>query len=123
MPQNVITPVSRDKPKLLDQVRDVVRRRHFSLRTERTYCDWIKRFILYHGKRHPLEMGGAEVTQFLTHLAREGQVDDDYTHVLNRPGTRGAKLRGQRSEVRHGESVLWRIRGQKEVESKKSKTG
>jgi integron integrase len=44
------------------------------LRTERTYCDWIKRFILYHNKRHPLEMGEPEVTQFLTYLAREGQV-------------------------------------------------
>jgi integron integrase len=74
MPRNVAAALARDKPRLLDQVRDVIRRRHFSLRTERTYCDWIKRFILYHGKRHPLEMGEAEVTQFLTHLAREGQV-------------------------------------------------
>jgi integron integrase len=74
MPQNIASPTPGDKPKLLDQVRDVVRRKHFSLRTERTYCDWIKRFILYHGKRHPLEMGEPEVTQFLTHLARDGHV-------------------------------------------------
>jgi hypothetical protein len=53
-------------PKLLDQVRDTIRRKHFSLRTERTYVDWIKRFILFHGKRHPREMAEAKVTDFLT---------------------------------------------------------
>ena len=64
-----------DKPKkLLDQVRDVMRLKHYSLRTERSYCDWITRFIRFHGKRHPREMAEAEVTVFLTHLAREGQV-------------------------------------------------
>jgi hypothetical protein len=60
-----------NKPKLLDQVRDVVRRKHFSIRTEQVYVDWIRRFILFHDKRHPREMAEAEVTQFLTHLARE----------------------------------------------------
>ena len=63
------------KPKrLLDQVRDVLRFKHYSLRTERTYCDWIARFIRFHGKRHPTEMSTEEVGQFLTHLAREGKV-------------------------------------------------
>lgn len=63
------------KPKkLLDQVRDVMRLKHYSLRTERCYCDWIKRFIRFHGMRHPREMAETEVTAFLTHLAREGQV-------------------------------------------------
>jgi integron integrase len=57
------------KPKLLDQVRQAVRARHYSKRTERTYVDWIKRFILFHGKRHPLEMGEPEINQFLTDLA------------------------------------------------------
>ena len=61
-------------PKLLDQVRDVIRLRHFSIRTEQTYTDWIRRFILFHGKRHPREMGEAEVTSFLTSLAREANV-------------------------------------------------
>jgi integron integrase len=74
MPQNLVGPSPGLKPKLLDQVRDVIRRKHFSIRTERTYCDWIRRFILYHGKRHPIEMGETEITQFLTHLARDGQV-------------------------------------------------
>lgn len=60
--------------KLLDQVRDAIRVRHYSLRTEEAYVNWVRRFILFHGKRHPKEMGGAEVEAFLTHLAVEGQV-------------------------------------------------
>lgn len=62
------------KPKLLDQVRDAIRVRHYSPRTEHAYAHWIKRFILFHKKRHPAEMGVEEVTQFLTHLAVEGKV-------------------------------------------------
>ena len=63
------------KPKkLLDQVCDVMRLKHYSLRTERTYCDWIERFIRFHDLRHPREMGNAEVSAFLTHLARDGDV-------------------------------------------------
>lgn len=57
------------KPKLLDQVRDTIRLKHYSIRTERAYIDWIKRFILFHHKRHPSEMGAPEVQAFLTHLA------------------------------------------------------
>ncbi len=48
---------SNDKPKLLDQVRNALRVRHLALSTEKTYVDWIRRFILFHNKRHPLEMG------------------------------------------------------------------
>jgi integron integrase len=59
---------------LLDQVRDAVRVRHYSIRTEEAYIDWIRRFILFHGKRHPREMGAAEINQFLTHLAVAGHV-------------------------------------------------
>ena len=63
------------KPKkLLDQTRDVLRLKHYSLRTERSYCDWIKRFIHFHQLRHPKEMGAAEISAFLTHLARIGNV-------------------------------------------------
>src|SRR2546428_2255314 len=68
------TSIPQGNPKLLDQVRDVIRRKQYSLRTERTYSDWIRRFILFHNKRHPNEMAEAEVTEFLTHLAREGKV-------------------------------------------------
>jgi integron integrase len=57
------------KPKLLDQVRLAIRARHYSLRTEEAYVQWIKRFVCFHGLRHPREMGAAEVNQFLTHLA------------------------------------------------------
>jgi len=60
--------------KLLDQVREVARLRHLSLSTERTYVDWIKRYILFHGKRHPSEMGEAEIRAFLSHLAVSQQV-------------------------------------------------
>jgi hypothetical protein len=56
----------------MDRVREALRVRHYSLRTERAYLGWIKRYILFHGKRHPLEMGGPEVTAFLSHLATEG---------------------------------------------------
>lgn len=55
--------------KLLDQVQDTLRRKHYSFRTEQAYVDWIKRFILFHDKRHPNEMGSAEIEAFLTHLA------------------------------------------------------
>jgi integron integrase len=62
------------KKKLLDQVRDLMRLKHYSLRTERTYCDWITRFVRFHRMRHPAEMREAEMSEFLTHLARSGNV-------------------------------------------------
>jgi integron integrase len=62
------------KPKLLDRVRAALRARHFSRRTEDAYVAWIRRYIFFHGKRHPLEMGAAEVTRFLTSLAVDGHV-------------------------------------------------
>ena len=61
-------------PRLIDQVRSVIRLKHYSLRTEEAYWQWIKRFILFHGKRHPNEMGEAEVGAFLTHLAVDKNV-------------------------------------------------
>jgi site-specific recombinase XerD len=79
----------------MDQVRDVLRLKHYSLRTERSYCDWISRFIRFHQLRHPKEMGEAEMSSFLTQLARDGQVAAAtqnqalsaplffYRHVLN----------------------------------------
>jgi len=62
------------KPKLLDQVRDKIRVKHYSIRTEKAYSDWIKRFILFHGKKHPSELGAEAVSQFLTYLAAERDV-------------------------------------------------
>jgi integron integrase len=67
-------PPQAPKPRLLDRVREAVRARHYSRRTEKTYVAWVRRYILFHGKRHPAEMGGAEVTRFLTSLAVDGNV-------------------------------------------------
>ena len=60
--------------KLLDQVRDAIRLKHYSYRTEQSYVEWIRRYILFHSKQHPKDMGGAEVEAFLTHLAVERHV-------------------------------------------------
>ncbi|AVZ79472.1 integron integrase [Zoogloeaceae bacteirum Par-f-2] len=61
-------------PRLLDRVRERLRFKHYSIRTEHQYVQWVRRFILFHGKRHPAEMGAKEVEAFLTHLAVQGQV-------------------------------------------------
>ncbi len=67
-------PVGPSKPRLLDRVRQAISARHYSRRTEKAYVHWIKRYIFFHGKRHPMEMGAAEVAQFLTSLAVEDKV-------------------------------------------------
>jgi integron integrase len=61
-------------PRLLDEVRERIRYRHYSLRTERAYCQWIVRFVRFHGRRHPRELGAAHVTAFLSSLANRGNV-------------------------------------------------
>lgn len=82
-------------PRLLDAVREQIRLRNFSIRTEQVYADWVKRFVLFHGKRHPAEMGAPELEAFLTHLAVQRNVSAGtqnqarsavlfmYRHVLN----------------------------------------
>lgn len=84
------------KPRLLDQVRGALRLRHYSVRTEEAYVAWIRRFILFHGTRHPLTMGEPEVVAFLSHLAEAHRVSAStqnqalgsllflYRHVLRR---------------------------------------
>jgi integron integrase len=62
------------KPKLLDQVRQAIRKRHYSDRTEKAYVHWIKRFIFFHNKRHPIEMAEAEIGRFLSALATDSKV-------------------------------------------------
>ena len=57
------------KPRLLDQMRERIRLKHYSIRTERVYCEWVKRFIRFHQYRHPLDMGAPEIEAFLTELA------------------------------------------------------
>ncbi len=96
-------------PRLLDQVRAALRARHYRPRTEATYLAWIRRFILFHKKRHPSEMGEAEINAFLTHLAVEGGVSAStqtqalsailflYRHVLDREiGELGNLVRARR---------------------------
>lgn len=61
-------------PRLLDQVRDRIRRKHYSIRTEQAYLHWVKAFVRYHGLKHPASMGAAEVESFLTHLSVERHV-------------------------------------------------
>lgn len=63
-----------EQPRLLDQVRNKIRLKHYSMRTEDAYVHWAKRFVLFHRKRHPRDMGAAEVEQFLTALAVQGKV-------------------------------------------------
>ena len=62
------------KKKLLDIVRDKIRFKHYSLSTERTYTHWIKHYIFFHNKKHPIEMAKPEIEQFLTFLAVEKKV-------------------------------------------------
>jgi integron integrase len=60
---------STDKPRLLDQVRNVIRSKHYSIRTEHSYLDWIRRYILFHNKQHPQDLGEEHISMFLSHLA------------------------------------------------------
>jgi len=62
------------KKKLLDITRDTIRRKHYSMKTEKSYIGWIKHYIFFHHKRHPAEMGKTEIEQFLTHLAVDRKV-------------------------------------------------
>ncbi|MDO9556122.1 MAG: integron integrase [Coriobacteriia bacterium] len=96
-------------PKLMDQIRDALRARHYSVRTEQAYVLWSRRFIIFHGMRHPSAMGEDEINEFLTHLAVERHVSAStqnqalaallflYRNVLNRPvGELGEIVRAQR---------------------------
>src|SRR5262245_65558191 len=62
------------QPRLLDQMREVLRLKHLSFRTEAAYIGWVKRFILFHEKRHPKDMGAAEIRAFLSYLATHEHV-------------------------------------------------
>ena len=87
----------KEEPPFLNRLRDIIRTRQYSIRTEKSYVDWVRRFILFHNERHPEELGEAEVGEFLTHLAVKRQVSPStqtqalnalvfpYWHMLNRP--------------------------------------
>ena len=96
-PMVVALPLQTERqPKLLDSLRETLRARHYSQRTEQTYCHWIKRFVYFHNVRHPAEMAEPEINAFLTHLAVKEHVSAStqnqalcallflYRHVLGR---------------------------------------
>jgi len=104
-------PPTPPKRKLLDQVRDAIRLKHYSYKTEQTYVAWIRRYILFHNKRHPQEMGTEEVEAFLTHLAVTENVAAStqnqalsallflYRYVLQQPLTENVEaIRAKRSK-------------------------
>jgi integron integrase len=66
--------MDRTRPRLLDQLRDRIRLKHYSIRTEEAYSEWVRRFVIFHGRRYPRDLGPAEVEAFLTHLAVDGRV-------------------------------------------------
>jgi integron integrase len=100
-------------PKLMDQYRETLRVKHYSPRTEDTYSQWVKNYIVFHGKRHPKEMGVTEIAQYLTYLAAKQEVSAStqnqafsailflYRHVLKIPldETQLAELRPQRAKT------------------------
>ena len=73
-PHVVSSPAGGSQPKLLDRVKQAIQTRHYSPRTEEAYVHWIRRYILFHGKKHPSTMGAPDVSTFLTWLAVERQV-------------------------------------------------
>lgn len=100
-----------DPPRLMDQMRAALRTRHYSMRTEKAYCLWVRRFIFYHGVRHPAEMGEPEINAYLTHLAVEEKVAAStqtqalsallflYRHVLRRSvGDLGTLVRARKPQ-------------------------
>ena len=82
------------KPKLLDQVRWHLRVKHYSIRTEESYVDWIRRFIVFHQKRHPDQMGEEEIADFLSHLASERHVSASTQNQAFSALARGFNERG-----------------------------
>ena len=121
------------KQKLLDRFRESLRSRHYSIRTEQTYCQWVKRFIFFHKMRHPAEMCESEINAFLTHLSVKEKISSStqtqalsallflYRYVLDREiGDLGKVIRARKprrlpvvmtkSEVK---SVLSNLKGDK----------
>ena len=113
----------KDKPKLLDQLQEALRLKHYSLKTEKSYVHWGRRFILFHKKCHPQEMGGPEVEAFLNYLAVDQHVSAStqnqalnalvflYKHVLKKELGSIDAIRARRSK--HLPVVLTREETQK----------
>jgi len=88
-------PGQASKPKLLDQTRQLMRLRHYSLRTEGAYVGWIRRYILFHGKRHPRDLGESDIAKFLSSLAVEGRVAASTQNQARKSLPRSAPLRSR----------------------------
>jgi integron integrase len=114
-----IAPEPAQKPKLLDRFREALRSRHYSRRTEETYCHWVKRFIYFHNVRHPIDMAEPEINAYLTHLAVKEKISAStqnqalsallflYRHVLDRKvGDLGEVIRARKP--RHVPVVMTR---------------
>jgi integrase len=108
-PAHTATPVATPQPRLLDQMREALRSRHYSRRTEQSYCHWVKRFALFHGVRHPSGLAEPEINAFLTHLPVKERVSAStqgqalsarlflYRHVIGREvGDLGELIRARR---------------------------
>jgi integron integrase len=132
-------PILAPKPqKILEQVSDAIRVKHYSLRTEKTYIEWIRRYILFHNKHHPKDMGAEEIEAFITHLAIERTVSAStqnqalsavmflYRHVLQKDINLPPELiRAQKSKtlpvvLTHQEaiSVIGKMTGMPELMAK-----
>jgi len=74
MPEDHVTMLEQRPPRLMDQMREALRSRHYSRRTEQAYCMWVERYIRFHKIRHPADMAETEVNTFLTHLAVDQRV-------------------------------------------------
>jgi len=104
-PQNL--PKANSSPggkKLLDQYREVLRNRHYSLRTEQTYISWVRQYILYHQKRHPREMSVPEINDFITHLVNKKNVSAS-THTAPVVGAGGIRRSAQSSSFTAAYSI------------------
>ncbi len=108
---SIAPPSAGRQPKLLDRLREALRARHYSRRTEQSYCQWVKRFIFFHNVRHPAEMAEPEINAFLTHLALKEKVSAPtqtqalsavlflYRYVLGRPlGELGTIIRARKPQ-------------------------
>lgn len=100
------TALARSKPKLLELVREAIAVRHYSDRTYEAYAHWIKRFIVFHGMRHPAELSAGEVTRFLSHLAVRKQVSASTQNQAFNALLFLYKLRGA---PRKRNYVLWHV--------------
>jgi len=74
--------MNNEKPKLIDQLRNTIRTKHYSLKTEKSYVNWVRRFILFHNKQHPKEIGALEIQRFLNYLAVDQNISASTQNLI-----------------------------------------